>query len=320
MEWPCASVIIPTRNRSGLLRRCLEALANQTARPGTFDVMVVDNGSSDDTMMTLEAARRAYPQLQLHWTHELRQGPGAARNRGLMHARGEIILFTDDDCIPARNWVEVMLQTFDRELELAGIEGLTYTELDRFSPFLHFAANDGGVYPTCNIGYRADIVRSVGGFDVRAFPDCSAEDVDLGCRVLERGPIRFEPAARVFHPPRAVGFWWQVARGRFLVRDELCLRRRFPWRYDSRNGPFVRKRPPDRLPGEPLRITSLDVTTALFMLLHSGLARRPGLYAKYVAMLALRTSYALALLPLSMRHARRHSDPHTLPPLRHVVE
>lgn len=319
-ERPAASIIIPTRNRDRVLGRTLDALARQTVPAGTFEVVVVDNGSSDDTLAVLEAARRDHPQLQLCWTQESRQGPGSARNRGLACARGEIILFTDDDCLPATDWAEVMLRTFSAEPQLAGVEGLTYTYVDFLSPFQHFPAHDGGVYPTCNVGYRAWLLRSVGGFDVAAFPDCSAEDVDLGYRILERGPITYQPEARVFHPPRRVGFWWQVGRGRYLIRDDLCLRRRHAGRYGRINQPPTRKRPPVQSNGEPLYITSIDVKTARNMLFRPDLIRRPVLYVKYVAMLALRTGYAAALLPWSMHHARRHRDPHTLPPLQGPVD
>ena len=317
-EYPLVSIVIPTRNRSGLLARTLVALAQQSVA-GTFEVVVVDNGSTDDTLAILEAARRDYPMLQLRWTHENRKGPGSARNRGLLHARGEFVLFTDDDCLPENNWVEVIVRTFAAQPDLVGVEGLTYTYVDFVSPFLHFPANDGGVYPTCNVAYRAAIVRSVGGFDVAAFPNCSAEDVDLGYRVLERGPIAYQPEARVFHPPRNVGFWWQVARGRFLIRDDLCLRRRHAGRYGKVHTLTTHAEVPVRSDDEPLCITSLDVKTARNLLFHADLIRRPALYIKYVTMLALRTGCAMWLMPWTMYHVYRHRDPHTLPPLPEPV-
>ena len=311
---PLASIVIPTRNRSRMLARTLATLAQQSVA-GTFEVVVVDNGSTDDTLATLEDARRDYPMLQLRWTHEDRKGPGAARNRGLMQARGDIVLFTDDDCLPEHEWVEVIVNTFSTQPDLVGVEGLTYTYVDFLSPFLHFPANDGGVYPTCNIGYRASTVRAVGGFDTAAFPDCSAEDVDLGYRVMEKGPIAYQPAARVFHPPRTVDFWWQVERGRFLIRDDLCLRRRHAGRYGKVHTLTTGTDMPVRSDGEPLCITSLDVKTARNLLFHADLIRRPALYVRYVAMLALRTSWAMWLMPWSLCHVYRHRDPHRLPPL-----
>ena len=233
----------------------------------------------------------------------------------MLEAHGEVVLFTDDDCLPERDWVEVMLRTFADHPETAGVEGLTYTKVDLLSPFLHFAANDGGVYPTCNIGYQARILRSIGGFDVAAFPDSSAEDVDVGYRVLEQGPIVFESRARVFHPPRAVGFWWQVGRGRYLIRDDLCLRRRHASRYGRIAGPLTRPLPPVHAHDGGLCITSLGVTTARHMLFRADLIRRPALYLKYVVMLALRTSYAMWVMPWSLYHVHRHRDAHTLPSL-----
>jgi glycosyltransferase involved in cell wall biosynthesis len=97
------SVIIPVWNSGALLRRCLEALARQTLGPDCFEIIVVDNGSSDDSA----AIANSFPGVVL--LSEPRPGSYAARNRGLARARGDFIAFTDADCVPAPDWLEQAL-------------------------------------------------------------------------------------------------------------------------------------------------------------------------------------------------------------------
>jgi len=94
------SVIVPVFKDAARLGRCLDALANQTYPRAHYEVIVVDNGSADDVASVV----RRCPQANLY--HESRPGSYAARNKGISHAKGEILAFTDADCIPSRNWLE----------------------------------------------------------------------------------------------------------------------------------------------------------------------------------------------------------------------
>jgi glycosyltransferase involved in cell wall biosynthesis len=96
---PRVSVIVPVRNGALGLRTCLAALQAQSWPAAEFEVIVVDNGSTDD----LEATRRLFPAVR--WLQESAPGSYAARNCGLRHAAGEIIAFTDADCIPDADWL-----------------------------------------------------------------------------------------------------------------------------------------------------------------------------------------------------------------------
>jgi radical SAM superfamily enzyme YgiQ (UPF0313 family) len=97
------SVVIPTRNRQETLRRTLLAFAQQTAAPTDFEVVVVDDGSTDTTLGMLAALRTPF---SLRVIAAPPRGPNAARNRGLAAARGRVVLFTGDDMIPAPSLVE----------------------------------------------------------------------------------------------------------------------------------------------------------------------------------------------------------------------
>lgn len=94
------TVIIPVFNDSQRLKTCLEALENQTYPKSLYEVIVVDNGSDEDIKSVVVQFGQAFA------THESRPGSYAARNKGLSLAKGEVIAFTDADCIPAPDWIE----------------------------------------------------------------------------------------------------------------------------------------------------------------------------------------------------------------------
>src|SRR5258707_10281865 len=91
------SVVIPTYNRCASLRRLLDALARQTLSADRFEVIVVDDGSSDGTRELLRTLKTPYALVSIEQPN---QGPGAARNRGVRAASGDLILFLDDDVVP----------------------------------------------------------------------------------------------------------------------------------------------------------------------------------------------------------------------------
>ena len=95
------SVIVPVFNDSERLQKCLEALENQTYPQDLYEVIVVDNGSDE----SVEELVNQFPQAFL--TYESKRGSYAARNQGISISRGELLAFTDSDCIPAQNWLEM---------------------------------------------------------------------------------------------------------------------------------------------------------------------------------------------------------------------
>ncbi|MBF0594276.1 MAG: glycosyltransferase [Candidatus Omnitrophica bacterium] len=94
------SVIIPVLNDSHRLVKCLNALDQQTLSRDRFEVIVIDNGSREPLIPDLELS------CDVRYLKELTPGDGVARNAGILQARGEIIAFTDADCIPAKDWIE----------------------------------------------------------------------------------------------------------------------------------------------------------------------------------------------------------------------
>lgn len=118
---PLVSVVIPTRNRRDTLARALEALVRQTYEP--FEIIVVDDGSTDDTPTLLARFAEQKPGLTFRWLrNDSQRGANPSRNRGVREARGPFVAFVDDDCIAEPEWLERLLAGFlsDRVAAVTG--------------------------------------------------------------------------------------------------------------------------------------------------------------------------------------------------------
>ena len=196
------SVVVPAYNAAGRLGQCLGGLLSQTVPSPTYQVIVVDDGSEDETY---EVARR-FPVLALQQEH---RGAAAARNLGIQHAAGELVLFTDADCVPAPDWIERMAEPFE-DPSVAGVKGVYATHQRQWMPRF-VQAEYGEKYArmarystidfvdTYSAGYRRSVLRGVGGFDSR-LPGAVVEDQELSFRVAEAGHrLLFVPGAVVYH-------------------------------------------------------------------------------------------------------------------------
>ena len=197
-----ASVIIPAYNSEKSLGKCLESVLSQCGA-GKFEVIVVDDGSTDSTAEIV----RKFRGVKL--LQQENAGPAAARNNGVRAAVGDIIVFTDDDCIAEKNWLKEMLAPF-KDTEVSGVQGAYRTRqgelMARFSQleieyrykrlrrkkFIDFI----GSY---SAAYRKKDFLGVGGFDTR-FKIASGEDPDFSFRLSEKGKkLVFNPRAIVYH-------------------------------------------------------------------------------------------------------------------------
>jgi glycosyltransferase involved in cell wall biosynthesis len=218
---PFISIVVPTRNRARLLDRLLSSL--RSLQYPRWEVIVVDDGSTDDTRQVAERRRR--DGLPLTYLYEPWRKMGAARNLAMSRARGEIFAFTDDDCTVDPQWLQAIAATFERHPQSLGVQGKTVTDHSAMTPFTRQVEQlaGGPPYRTCNIAYRADVVREL-GFDTELI---RGEDVVMGMRVLERGPITFAPDAVVVHPPRPKE-WADRGAWRALLQSELHFRQTYP--------------------------------------------------------------------------------------------
>jgi glycosyltransferase involved in cell wall biosynthesis len=151
---------------------------------------------------------------------------GAARQTGVDASHGEIVAFTDDDCVADPSWLDALAAGFAAHPEALGVQGKTVTDHAAMTPFTRQIEQlEGGVpHRTCNIAYRREILRDLGGFDTHLI---RGEDVVLGMRVLERGPIVFAPDAVIAHPPRPKD-WADRRAWRVLLESELHFKRTYP--------------------------------------------------------------------------------------------
>ncbi len=216
---PELSVIVPAWNAAKTLPLCLEALERQTAARARFEVIVVDDGSSDGTA---EIARR----FSVRCCSQKNQGPAAARNKGVSLAQGSLIFFTDADCVPDPTWLEKMAAPFARP-EVAAVKGTYRTEqtslVARFAQlefeerFRMLARRDSiDMVDTYSAGFRKDIFQQLGGFDTR-FPEANNEDTEFSYRMAEAGhTMVFAPKAVVRHlnHPDSVRRYFRLKFGR----------------------------------------------------------------------------------------------------------
>ncbi|WP_441248987.1 glycosyltransferase family 2 protein [Kitasatospora sp. McL0602] len=224
-ENPTVSVVVCTRNRAGMLRRCLDSLL-RTGYP-RVEVIVVDNAPDDDVTEALVRAR--YPG-RVRYLREPLPGSSRARNCGLAAAGGEICAFADDDVIVDAGWVEALADAFTTDTRIACVTGLVLpaeleTEaqavLERYSgyargftarswslqeypddPLLRFSVGRFGT--GANMAFRTELLRAVGGFDPATgagTPAHGGEELLAFFRVLGAGhTIAYQPEAIVWHP------------------------------------------------------------------------------------------------------------------------
>lgn len=195
------SIIIPTCNRKDVLKNCLDVLEKQTYRD--YEIIVVDDGSTDGTEKLVRSRR------EIRYFKQNNKGPGAARNLGLRHAKGEIIAFTDDDCIPHKDWLKNALPHF-KNPEIIAVEGVTLKN-DFLTPCSIPIINYyGKKYSTCNIFYRKKMLEELHGFD-EGFK-FAGEDTNLARRALKKGIIKFVPSVKVIHPVKHYTPWGFVKK------------------------------------------------------------------------------------------------------------
>ena len=243
-DGPEVAVVVATRNRWAGLARLVAALEAQTVPPDRYEVVVVDDGSTDDTPAVLADLASRTPLALRVLRLPARAGAAAARNRGWRATTAPLVAFTDDDCVPDPGWIAA-----GRDALAAGagvVVGRTLPPPDQaalgatpFSAVLDVSSER--FMETCNVFYRRADLAAVGGFDER-FRRPSGEDTELGLRVLGLGRrAEFCPGAVVHHDVRVRGpvaaareaLRWAdlplVVRGRPWARRRL-LHRRVWWK------------------------------------------------------------------------------------------
>jgi glycosyltransferase involved in cell wall biosynthesis len=195
------SVVIATHNQAGTLENTLSALfAQQTDTP--FEVVVVDDKSCDETRQVCSKYESTGNFIYVRT--EENNGPSKSRNIGVSRSSGDVLAFTDSDCVPTAHWISEIIRNIGRN-DVAGMAGPVIYQ----QRFMDFTISDRVVeqvfeddlqagFLTANIAYRRHIFERVGGFNESFM---AGEDIDLALRVLNlnEGKIVFNPEQIVFH-------------------------------------------------------------------------------------------------------------------------
>ncbi len=196
------SIIIASYNEGRNLEKCLSSIQTIDYPKESFEVIVIDNNSTDDTAETVQK----FPEVI--YLQEEKQGASFARNKGIRHAKGDILVFLDADTSAAKPWLRSITEAFqDKRIGIVGGAIYPFNEHNIFSRYLasslflryprYRKKKEIKGYPSCNLAIRKQLIA--GGFDAAAFTTYG-EDKDICYEILKKGyKIIFEPKAIVYH-------------------------------------------------------------------------------------------------------------------------
>jgi len=201
---PDISVVVATVGRETRLAFLLEALEAQTLPRDRYEVLVVRGREAGEPSGSPQALGARVIDRQP-------AGPAALRNTGIAASRAPLIAFTDDDCRPAADWLERLLDASAREGGSFILQGRTEPDPDERRRLYGLARSQtivspSGWYETCNMVYPRELLERLGGFDERF--DGGGEDTDLALRALAEGAHpRYVDEARVWHAVHSRHLW-----------------------------------------------------------------------------------------------------------------
>lgn len=178
------SVVVATHNRAGHLAQLLEGLAAQV-RPAD-EVVIVDDGSQDETAALLEREARLPLEVIRRGSAS---GPATAREEGWRATSGDLVAFTDDDCVPDPEWLAAGERAWAGRPEVF-VQGRTRPQSEHPGPFSRTLSVDSlsPAFPTCNMLYPRSLLERVDGFDTDTYGrEPGGEDCDLAWRAIEAG-------------------------------------------------------------------------------------------------------------------------------------
>lgn len=186
MKKPLVSVIIPAYNEEDYIQPCLDSVVNLKFPNSDFEVIVIDNNSTDNTSVVI---KKNFPKVKI--VKEEKQGVVFARMRGVNEARGSIIAFTDaDSCVPEM-WLQNIYTGFGNH-QIVAIGGLIeYHPKSFWSPIKQYIANSSYSFfksmSGANMSFRKDFYRMVGGFSPKVN---TAEDAYISFKLKRTGKIK----------------------------------------------------------------------------------------------------------------------------------
>ena len=230
-----ATIQLCTYNRAGLLERVLDACFEQTVPADSYEVVLVNDGSTDSTPEVIARAQRR-ASCRFVVINQQNSGLAKGRNAGIARASGERIIFIDDDVLPLPNFVEEHLHSHDAHPKAIVRGGAINVEsFDDLPPPIWKLHNySGNYFWTTNVSVPLVTIRAIGGFN-ESFSEYGWEDIDVGLR-LRFGGVKavFNPKALVYHwkpRPRTRDVEKMIRQARAQARTAVQLAQLHPhWR------------------------------------------------------------------------------------------
>ncbi|MCM8784517.1 MAG: glycosyltransferase [Candidatus Omnitrophica bacterium] len=228
---PKVSIVIPGYNCAKTIEENLRACFNQDYLRDLYEVIFVDDGSTDNTGDIVR-------QFPVKYIYQKNSGPAQARNKGWQEAEGEIIIFTDSDCIPDKQWIKNLVRNFNHKKigAVGGSYGIKNSE-NLLASCIHAEilwrhqkmSREVKALGSYNLAIPKKILLELNGFE-ESYLTASGEDNDLSYRLLKKGyRLIFEPNALVYHyyPERIIPYlkhqfrhgYWRVK----LYRDHIRM-------------------------------------------------------------------------------------------------
>ena len=226
MSSPKISVIVVAYMAQDVISDCIESLLKQTYSKEKYEIIVVIDDSETFNVARKYSSSNA-PQIKIEYRTKRGNIP-SARNAGIYLSKGEVIAFTDSDCVVHERWLEQLGEKLERFSTLVGVGGavrpFSLDPISRALALLNMVSWSGGEeslkkqLATSNAAYRRDVLTEVGGFDEGA---SVGEDVDLYRRVTQQGyHVLYDPGIIVYHKHRMrlrdIFFWCYSSEKKFI--------------------------------------------------------------------------------------------------------
>lgn len=213
---PFVSVIVPAYNAQPTIRHTIQSLVAQSY-PGEFEIIVVDDGSTDRTPEIVRSF------TEVIYIRQSNAGPAAARNRGAADSKGEFVLFTDSDCIAHKDWIEKIIGGFSTggiaavcgSYGIANPENILARCIQDEIVFRHrrLMSSYPRAFGSYNVGIRRSVYWRAGGFD-ESYRRASGEDNDLSYKILKTG-------GRIFFVKNALVDHYHTTRLEKYLREQF---------------------------------------------------------------------------------------------------
>jgi glycosyltransferase involved in cell wall biosynthesis len=238
------SIVIPTYNRGKVLIKCLDALFNQIYFPDKYEIIIIDDGSTDNSNHTIKMIL-PHARDRIKYYEQGHKGPAAARNLAIKNASGKIVLIIGDDIIASPTLLREHMFWHERypEESVAVLGYVTWSPEVKITPFMNWLENGGPQFGynaiendfvdfshffTCNVSIKRDFLINNGLFD-EDFPYAAYEDIELGYRLQKKGlQIRYNKQAVAYHYHPGIGLQNYKKRMSIVGESEVIFTKKHP--------------------------------------------------------------------------------------------